>query len=188
MAKPIGSQTTTQAAERPQSLSPPSQPEALQIPLDASSPNSGPAHIDAILEANLGQDFGAGAPVVAPKITKEQFVQSFTGAFRGAHKLTGLKSLDIPPQDEPGAQACAEAMYESILDIPMLHWILDPSGKWMGRAMAIGFFVVPMAGSVSRELAERRRPAARPGAPRPAPKPPGEGDPSADQVAALNGV
>jgi len=82
----------------------------------------------------------------------DDFHALFCVGFSTASHLTGLKSLHVEKTDG-SAKACTQALYDTITDIPALHFLLMPQNKWFERAFAIGSFTVPMAISVSRELA-----------------------------------
>lgn len=157
-----------------------------------SSPNSGPAHLDALLDGpGAGESFDQAAAPSPARLTRDEFATAFRGGFQAAHEFSGLKSLDVSDKEDR-ARACAFALYDTILDIPSLHWILDPRGKWAGRAFAIGMFVVPVGASVARELREQKRGQAPQQGPlnytaaKASAKPPSDGEPTAEQANALN--
>lgn len=85
----------------------------------------------------------------------EDFHALFCVGFGTASHITGLKSLSVDKADG-GAVACTRALYDTIQDIPMLHFMLMPHGKWLERAVAIGAFTIPMAGAVGQEIKERQ--------------------------------
>lgn len=87
-------------------------------------------------------------------IDKEGFHELFCGGFNVAHHMSGLKSLAVDKSDGKSI-AASGALYDTIQDIPMLHFLLMPQGKWMERAVAIGMFTIPMAQNVAAELAQR---------------------------------
>lgn len=76
-------------------------------------------------------------------------------AFGAASMLTKLKALAWS-KDDPAARGAFQALYDTCAEIPMLGFLLRPGGKWMGRAMAVGLFAVPLAQGVRAELAQRR--------------------------------
>lgn len=121
-------------------------------------------------------------------IDKAGFTTLFFGGFRAAHLMTGLNSLHVPEGDK-GATAAAEALHDTIMDVPALHFLLQPQGKWLTRVFVIGSFVVPLSLATARELKARATPQAAPGpadfgAARAATRTP-DGSPSPDQAAAL---
>ena len=88
-------------------------------------------------------------------ISKENFHTLFCGGFTAASHMTKLKSMAVDASDG-GAIACTEALYDTILDIPALHFLLNPYNKWFERAIVIGAFTVPMAAGVAQELKARK--------------------------------
>lgn len=109
------------------------------------------AHIDALIG-------DTPEPVAAPPagaLDQEQFHAVFCAGFSAASLITGIKSLHVDEADGK-ARAATGALYETIQDIPALHFLLEPQGKWLGRAVAIGTFAIPMARGVAVELQERR--------------------------------
>lgn len=166
------------------------QGDVLEPPLNTSSPNESTTHIDRLIADT--EDSLAGAPIggaIAPTagmLKKDEFHKSFIAVFKFGHGMSGLQSLHIPPERAGAAEECTSALYESIIDIPALHFMLKPGNKWWGRALAIGTFTIPMAIGVSAEL--RARVAARhrqsSGSASTA-RQPIEGEPTAEQAAAL---
>lgn len=124
-------------------------------------------------------------------LSADDFCKVFVGGFNAAHHLTGLRALKIE-QGDGAAQDAAKAIYDTILEVPALHFMLRPGGKWLERALAVGMFALPMARAVKAELLERRRPVMKsPGVSaeglkkQPVPHtPPAPGEP--DDVARLN--
>ena len=140
----------------PDSPQPQNQPEALEPPLNISSPPDLPDHFDELLTAppappNMPP---SGAAVM---LRREDFQKLFITGFQIAHNLTKLQSLKVEPQDA-AALECAVALYDCITDIPALHFMLYPGNKWLERAMVIGVFTVPMAINLNRELQQRHNP------------------------------
>lgn len=88
-------------------------------------------------------------------IGREEFHALFCTAFCTGSYLTGLQSLMVDSSDG-GAKACTSALYDTILDVPALHFLLMPQGKWLERVIAIGTFAVPMSLAVSAEMKAKR--------------------------------
>lgn len=110
------------------------------------------AHIDTLI-AVAEEEAPASLPV--NRLSKEDFHRVFCTGFTVSSHVTGLKSLAVDEHDGK-ARAASEALYETILDIPALHFMLSPGGKWGGRIMAIAAFAIPMARGVQDELVARR--------------------------------
>lgn len=152
-----------QAADQnpPQIPDQPSTPSQAPEQADASpvsSTESGPDHFDDLLEGPAGPSGPSGGGTVLPPnvLDKDAFHRLFVGVFSVASVLTHLQSLKVS-NDDGSARAASDALYETILDIPALHFLLEPQGKWAGRVMCIGMFAVPMAINVQAELAARSR-------------------------------
>lgn len=133
----------------------PESPEDLGLPSSASSPIDLPDHFDHLIEGAAQAEAAASAPP-SSRISKDEFHKLFIGGFKAAHHITRLQSLNVP--DDGAAQAASAALYETIVDIPLLHFMLNPGGKWGQRIVAIGVFTVPIAIGVNAELADRRSP------------------------------
>ena len=149
--------------------------------------------IDAAPDAPGGSMVGSvtSVPSTEAVIDKEGFQSLFVGSFEFAHHFTGYQSLKVAKADAR-AKNCADALYETILDVPQLHFLIKPQSKWYGRAAAIGMFTIPMAIAVRNEHFARRHAAAQ--APQKGQaeqhwpqQQPDENTPSAEQAAALNG-
>jgi hypothetical protein len=149
------------------SPSPSEQPSPSPSPNEAAGP-SGPspdpaAHLDDLIaerssEAEVEAEtvaLGIDQAQRAGFVTVEQFHSTFCNSFALAHAITQLQSLAIVPGDPVTREATA-AIYDSIADVPALHFLLRPGGKWAQRAMAIGTFAVPIGLGVSVELQARR--------------------------------
>jgi len=87
-------------------------------------------------------------------IGADEFHILFCVGFSTASHLTKLKSLHVEREDE-SARACTQALYDTIIDVPALHFMLQPQNKWFERAIAIGMFTVPMALAVKDELSAK---------------------------------
>ena len=136
-----------------QSLDPP------QNRLGLSLPNS--SHLDdALAEATgdsgtIGID-GAAAPDGGNGfIDRDVWCTGFLGAHKMVGQATGLGTLIAAPE-LPGGMDAAGALYDSIVDTPMLHFMVRPGSLWLQRTMLIGAFYVPIVGGVRAELRARR--------------------------------
>lgn len=135
----------------------PHQPEEMltssEPPL-TGSPDNPPSHFDDLL--NTPEAAPAAAALPPGTMGKDEFHTMFVGGFKAGHLLTGLQSLHIGPEREGSAQACSHAIYDSIVDCPSLHFMLEPRNKWWSRAIAIGAFTIPTAIGIKTELQARR--------------------------------
>lgn len=151
-----------------------------------------PSHFDDLInaqeEAEHEQEREA---ITSTMLTQEDFRLLWVKAFSGASMLTGIKALRLPNGhvDIDAAHAASDAIYETILDIPALHFMLHPSNKWIERAFVVGMFGMGMRAAVIEEAIQRRKEAQK-DAPRPAPaaKSHDTGDLTPEQAAALTGA
>lgn len=150
---------TTQEKISPQKMSqsqpPPNQEEFLEVSSKEAPPSTDlPDHFDDLLSpnvANLSID-STGLGVSAPNfISKDTFHNNICGGLSLAGTMAGLQSLKTDLEDNT-ARASNDAIYEIILDTPMLHFVLNPQGKWIARISAILAFAVPKAMAVASEL------------------------------------
>lgn len=172
-APPIGDnggpqlQLENQPAENLQSI------ESL-IPLEltneapSSSTSSGGDHL-AALESEM-QSAEAAAQVDAPQIedvpacvSREQFRISIIGAFNFGGLF--LKSFAVSAEETPRAEAAADALYDTALEVHWLRWLLDPQAATVQRLFVIFAFVGPKARAIMAEVKAAR--AAKPKDPEP---------------------
>ena len=135
--------------------------EASAEPLNTSSPqiDAEPTHFDDLISDAEASEFEhEQAEVRSNMLTQEDFRTLWVKGFGGASMLTGIKALSLPNSHVgiEEAEMCADAIYETILDIPALHFMLNPSNKWLERAMVIGMFTMGMRNAVIQEAIERR--------------------------------
>ncbi len=148
------SQEGTKSESNPQ-LPPPSSSPSEAESQAGSIASDEPSHFDDLIAEPIPAGSGGGdGGQVTPMLGKDEFFKLFVGGFTVAGALTQLKSLKVEETDEK-ARAASDALYETISDIPALHFLLEPQGKWMGRVVCIGMFVVPMSLNVRNELAAR---------------------------------
>lgn len=127
-------------------------------------------------------------------LPKDEWCKGFIAMHGMGAAFMGIKALALPNAriDGATAQQVAETFYEMILEIPMLHFMLQPGGKWLGRVMVIGMYAQGMRAAVGEELQERRNTAEKGSgdfsAAKRATQPTEKGEPSAEQAAALAGV
>jgi hypothetical protein len=142
----------------------PSQPEKKpeldsQPDLHTSSPETEASHFDELInEAENVEQERELAAVSSTMLTQDQFRQSFIGLHGMAATFSGIQSIALPNSRIDGATAneVADMFYETILDVPMLHFMLQPGNKWLGRALVMTVYVQGMRGAVLAEIAEKR--------------------------------
>lgn len=159
----------------------PAPPPALAGHSPDGATEGGDAIDPATIPAPTGYDEAAGAsateppapgeasPPAAPAegqtkpLTFEEWY-SFVHAMSNAAAMKfQLRSLAWH-RDRPDARAAFEALYETCSDIPALHFVISPGGKWGKRVACMAMFFLPLAMSLRAELEAKRRGAA-PGAP-----------------------
>lgn len=128
-----------------------------ESPPPSSQPDTPPTHFDSLIH-DTSQDkidtaIGESGSI---KIGKEEFYKMFLFCFTAGHNVTKLNSL-IVKESDGGALNCSNALYETIDEIPALHFILNPSGKWGARIISIVLFALPMAQNVRAEIAARQK-------------------------------
>tara|TARA_B100001989_G_C24541525_1_gene467882 strand:- start:1515 stop:2096 length:582 start_codon:yes stop_codon:yes gene_type:complete len=121
--------------------------------------------------------------VKATMLTKEQFIQSFFGLHGAAAAVTGIQALALPNSriNHATGSEIAEMFYETILDIPILHFMLYPENKWLGRGVMMIVYVQGMRGAIAEERGSKAKKAPEPRNPDKHPK----GEVKPDQAAAL---
>lgn len=112
----------------------------------------------AAAEAEASAEAVAADPMLAPGgiLAREPWCVMVARGLSAGSAITGIKSL-ATDLGEPVHREALEALYDSFADVPALHFMLKPGGKWMGRAVAVGMWAVPMAVGVREELRARRR-------------------------------
>jgi hypothetical protein len=124
----------------------------------SSSAKNEADHFDDLI---TGPDPGLADQITLVALGKDEFFNIFVACFQLSSHMTQLKSLMVS-EGNGAARNCSDAVYDCILDIPALHFLLDPQSKWAARAFAIGCFAVPMAITVKAELAMRNAPKQKP--------------------------
>jgi len=138
-----------------------------------SEGSQGGEHLDGIILPLEDEGDTPGAPLAGDGfVGLKVFQQGFDLTFTLFGQLTGLETLKLAPASEASRPA-SQAIYETCVEVPWLHWLIRPEGKWLQRAFTVGAFAVPLAVGVRVELAARGVPAVSPelkgGSPRQAP-------------------
>jgi len=115
-----------------------------------------PTHFDEMLNEPKGAASYEGENLDRSQILSgDDFHELFCVGMNTASAVMQIKSLSVQKEDEACRNA-TRAMYETILDIPSLRFMLQPQNKWLERAIAIGVFTVPMAQAVANETAQKK--------------------------------
>ena len=74
-------------------------------------------------------------------ISADDFYKMFGGGFTFFGHMTKVEPFKMV-ENMPSSRPASDALYETILDIPALHFLLNPMrhSKWIGRAFVIGVF------------------------------------------------
>lgn len=165
-------------------------PEASAPPLNTSSPetNNEATHFDDLIAQHEEvQAQEAQSAITATMLTQEEFRESFIGLHGVASAFSGLQSIALPNNriQQATANEIADTLYETILDIPMLHFILQPGNKWLGRGFMLIVYIQGMRGAVIEELRAKNQSQKKAQGQRPEQKSHDSGDISPDQAAAL---
>lgn len=149
---------------------PPPAPEAPPVSATehgstVSEPPAGPADTSHLDGLSVAEPEGSENHIDVPSgvsvetngfVPMPAFTASVGMMFTLSGGLLGLKTLTEAPKQET-YPAATEALYHTIVDTPSLHFLIQPGGVWMQRALAMGAFAVPLGYSVKQELAERRK-------------------------------
>ncbi len=112
-----------------------------------------PTHFDSLINENVGED---GIEYDERQLTRDEFTLGLCGSMQAAGHFTGLRTLQAVSSSEQRNVDGCHALYDTIQDIPVLHFLLSPGGKWFGRVMAIGAFTVPIVMGVKAEIAAKQ--------------------------------
>lgn len=125
----------------------------------SSSLMSEASHFDDLIAATEDIPVEETPNPTSTKLTEEQFRQSFIGLHSMASSVSGISALALPNThiNERTAHEVADTLYESILDVPMLHFLLEPGNKWIGRALVMAIYVQGMHSALKHEKASKRR-------------------------------
>lgn len=167
--KQISSEATQKSSQElttGETMEQPSSPQSHQsIPVEALeevSPTSSPqiedepTHFDSFIEEDIQTTESIEEGLSPAHLRREDFKMIFIKGFGGLSRLTKRKAFKIPNSDVDveDAHACADAIYDTILDIPALHFLLNPSNKWIERSFSITMFTIGMRAALRTERAE----------------------------------
>jgi len=163
--------------------------EELKISSTQSSSEE-PSHFDDLISGEtmqlpMGDPMEThGETVSSQMLSKDDFYKMFLGGFAMGHAYSKLESLKVEA-DNQSALNCSNAMYDTIADIPALHFLITPQNKWLERSIAIGMFTIPMAIAVKAELQLRQEPIRETHSKSYRAEPTDDGSPSTEQAQAL---
>lgn len=106
-----------------------------------------------------GQGGGQSGATAAPSTLDTIPFDAFLEAFKAAHFMAGQLIRSKALTDAPNSPACepaAKAIYETCQEVEYFRFLIQPEGKWMQRALAVGAFALPTAMGVAGELRQRR--------------------------------
>lgn len=86
-------------------------------------------------------------------LSQDQFRETFIGMHGIGSAMTGIKALALPNNNINAdlANEVADTIYETILDVPMFHFILQPGNKWLGRGFVMIAYVQGMRTAIAQE-------------------------------------
>lgn len=106
----------------------------------------------AFTEGSAGEG-GAPAEMSQQFLSKDEFFQFvFVPAHTMPATLMKIKSLHIQPDEKESARQASDAIYDTIMDTPILHFIIKPSSVWVQRALVIWAYAAPKAAAVREEI------------------------------------
>jgi hypothetical protein len=128
--------------------------------------------------------------VISKMMTREEFRQNFIGLHGFASVATGIQALSLPNThiNEATANEVADTFYETILDVPMLHFMLYPGNKWLGRGFVVMMYVQGMRAAIKVERGKGQKADFSAAKQSTKQKTHDTGELSPDQAAALTGV
>lgn len=144
----------SQANDPPAASSP--LPQELQEQNSGSSPSADTSHFDEQPEECSG-DGGSGdlGPGVGGEVLpRDVFKKSFIGTFNLGGNF--LPSLAVAPGETESANAAADALYDSALEVEWLRWLIQPGSVWAARLMCLGAFFIPKAMAARKELQAKK--------------------------------
>ena len=113
-------------------------------------------------------------------VSREVFYVGFCKAQKMAGLGLEIKTLVLAPELDEGREA-SDAIYDTAAETPALHWMLNPSGKWIPRLAAIGMYSMVLKAGLVQEAKARK--AAKAAAEEPAPAAAAaRGDPGEDMA------
>jgi len=145
-------------------------PETNQTEAPSENPNPKPqqkadtfsiSDIDAIESIDAETETGEGleGEVQPARLSKDDFYGVFKMMFAMPNMLPvapfPLKTLPIKPEEEDGARAASDAIYDIACETPYLSWLIEPGSEWMQRAMVIGAFSFGKLMAIKLELDAR---------------------------------
>lgn len=113
-----------------------------------------PAHLEEAFSIATGTEPLAPAARFMPRKEWCEFwlkCHGITGQVMGSKVLAGIP-------ERKGMLEAAEAIYDSCVDTPALHWMIAPGGKWFQRAAVVAYAYAPIAGELRAERAARAHP------------------------------
>lgn len=179
------------AKHKPAPMTEPLATVDLEMPEPEPMPASGPEP-SAEFAAGSAADDGAhvadipvpdegGAPIDAatgqPALVMpfDEWNRCFCLAFNVSGSVLQLRTLQAVTAATPYEVDAARAVYDTACEVDALRFLVEPQGKWMQRAAAVGLFGYSLAGAVQHEVAAKRQAKARgpapAGGPEPAPEP-----------------
>lgn len=146
--------------EQEQTTSSPT-PETMTIPQENSNQTFQPfgtEHIDELIagfeEVEVQKEIEKRT---ASLMNKDEFKALFFGAGNVCHVWLNYDTLLTLNSDNPQAVEAIEALYDCINDISQLHWLLKPGNIWFQRAFSIGFFFVPFAMGIRKDIEAKKK-------------------------------
>lgn len=148
-----------------------STPETMTIPpenINQTSQQFGAEHIDELIagfeEVEVQKEIEKRT---ASLMNKDEFKALFFGAGNVCHVWLNYDTLLTLNSDNLQAVEAIEALYDCIYDVPQLHWLLKPGNIWFQRAFTIGFFFVPFAMGIRKDIKAKKQLQPKPVIPQP---------------------
>ena len=171
--------------------------QVLEEQLNISSPphEEATTHFDDLIEGANSEEVAQEQAIINNSLVpRDEWCRGFIAIHGIGATFTGIQSIALPNSqiNIATAQEVAETFYDMILEVPMLHFMLQPGGKWLGRIFVVGAYARGMSVAVGTEMRERREISENKNSnfsdAKRATKPREDGEPDASQVAALTGA
>lgn len=91
-------------------------------------------------------------------LEKQGFKSLFYSIGGVVNAVKPLPTLDTLSADNPICENALDALYETFMDVPQMHWILSPGNEWAQRGFTIGMFAIPFYFGLVRDIKETKKP------------------------------
>lgn len=84
-------------------------------------------------------------------VGQDEFYEGyFCGTFKVLSLIKPYQTFKMVDKVEYSREA-SDAIYETIVEVPFLHFLLSPEGKWAERVMSVGLFGMALNSTLEKE-------------------------------------